>query len=556
MAVNEHDYIQDVLILLLAVLVFVPLFQRLRVGAVLAYLAAGIVLGPSAFGLFVGGDEIRPLGELGVVFLLFAVGLEVSNERLRLFGMRAFMLGGAQVFVTTVVLAAIGHAFGLAPAAALVVGGALAFSSSAVVFQILSERGQMTGQFARSTIAILLVQDLMVAPMIVIAAAVGDASESWAIPLGMAAVKFGLVLVAVALVERTVLRPLLRLAAETGLPEIFTGFTLLLVLGVGWVTNIAGLSMALGAFLAGKMVADTEYRHQIAADIQPFRGLLLGLFFMTVGMTLDLRYAVANAATVGFIVVALMVIKTTLIYVLAMAFGATQGRALALGGLLSQGSEFAFVLLAIAAQQGLLGGEARQVLTVAVGLTMALTPLGALLVSRFAPKGRGEVSLLGDLDRESGEVRNHVVIAGFGQVGMAVARYLAGERVPVLILDLSARRVRASRIRNLPVYYGNAARADVLRAAHVERAHALVVAVPEAASAEQITMIARRSFPGVKIFVRAPDEDWIARLRASGANAVVLDGLTTALELAERVMLVYDPEAPPPEIDRPAAARR
>ncbi len=545
MAVNEHDYIQDVLVLLLAVLVFVPLFQRLRIGAVIAYLTAGILLGPSVLGLFTGGDEIRPLGELGVVFLLFAVGLEVSNERLRLFGMRAFLLGGAQVFVTTVVLAAIGYAFGLAPAAALVVGGALAFSSSAVVFQILSERGQMTGQFARSTIAILLVQDLMVAPMIVIAAAVGDAANSWIVPLGLATVKFGLVLVGVALVERTVLRPLLRLAAETGLPEVFTGFTLLLVLGVGWVTDMAGLSMALGAFLAGKTVADTEYRHQIAADIQPFRGLLLGLFFMTVGMTLDLRFAAANAATVGFIVVALMVIKTTLLFVLARAFGATQGRALALAALLSQGSEFAFVLLALAADQGLLGGEARQLLTVAVGLSMALTPLGALLASRFAPKGRGGVSLLGDLDRESGEVRNHVVIAGFGQVGMAVARYLSGERVPVLILDLSARRVRASRIRSLPVFYGNAERTDVLRAAHLERAHALVVAVPEAACAEQITMIARRSFPGLKIFVRAPDEDWIARLRTSGANAVVLDGLTTALELAERVMLVYDPDALP-----------
>lgn len=543
MELHERDYLHDVLILLVALLAFVPIFQRLRIGVVLAYLAAGIVIGPSFLGLFAGGEETNTLAELGIVFLLFAVGLEVSNERLRLFGVRSFLLAGAQVFVTTIVLAGCGIALGFSPAASLVVGGALTFSSSAVVFQILSERGQMTGQFARSVIAILLVQDLMVAPMIVVTAAIGNAPDALAIPLGMAAAKFGLVLVAVALCERTILRPLLRFAAETGAPEVFTGLTLLLVLGIGWLTEEAGLSMALGAFLAGKMVADTEYRHQVAADIQPFRGLLLGLFFMTVGMTLDLRFAAENAGRVFMLVVALMALKTAVLFALSLAFSMPRPRALALAALLSQGSEFAFVLLTLAFQRNLLDGDARQVLTIVVGLSMALTPLGAMLVSRFGPKTRG-VSLLGDLDRESGEADNHVVIAGFGQVGMAVARYLAGEHVPVLILDLSPRRVRASRARNLPVFYGNAGRTDVLRAAHLDRAHALVVAVPEASTAEQITMVARRTAPGLKIYVRAPDEEWIGRMRAAGANAVVIDGLTTALELAERVMLVYAPESP------------
>ena len=543
MELHDRDYLHDVLILLVALIAFVPIFQRLRIGVVLAYLAAGIVIGPSLLGLFAGGEETNTLAELGVVFLLFAVGLEVSNERLRLFGVRSFLLAGLQVFVTTVVIAACGLALGFSPSAALVVGGALTFSSSAVVFQILSERGQMTGQFARSVIAVLLIQDLMVAPMIVVAAAIGSANESVAVPLAMAALKFGLVLVAVVLCERTILRPLLRFAAETGAPEVFTGLTLLLVLGIGWLTEEAGLSMALGAFLAGKMVADTEYRHQVAADIQPFRGLLLGLFFMTVGMTLDLRFAAENAGKVVTLVVALMALKAAILFALALAFSIPRLRALALAALLSQGSEFAFVLLTLAFQRNLLDSDARQVLTIVVGLSMALTPLGAMMVSRYGPKAR-EVSLLGDLDREGGEASNHVVIAGFGQVGMAVARYLAGEHVPVLILDLSPRRVRASRARNLPVFYGNAGRTDVLRAAHLDRAHALVVAVPEAATAEQITMVARRAAPTLKIYVRAPDEDWIARMRAAGANAVVIDGLTTALELAERVMLIYAPESP------------
>ena len=358
----------------------------------------------------------------------------------------------------------------------------------------------------------MLGQDLMVAPMIVMTAANGSSTGAVALPLGMAALKFGLVLVAVVLCESTVLRPPLRFAADTGAPEVFTGLTLLLVLGIGWLTEEAGLSMALGAFLAGKMVADTEYRHQVAADIQPFRGLLLGLFFMTVGMTLDLRFAADNAVKVLALVAALMAAKTAILFALARAFSIPGPRALALAALLSQGSEFAFVLLTLAFQRNLLDGDARQVLTLVVGLSMALTPLGAMIVSRYGPTTRG-VSLLGDLDREKGEASNHVVIAGFGQVGMAVARYLAGEHVPVLILDLSPRRVRASRARNLPVFYGNAGRTDVLRAAHLDRAHALVVAVPEATVAEQITMVARRTAPSLKIYVRAPDEDWIGLYR-------------------------------------------
>jgi CPA2 family monovalent cation:H+ antiporter-2 len=540
---NEHPYLQEVLILLVALLVFVPLFQRLRFGEMLGYLTAGVVIGPSVLGLVGNAEETKALAELGVVLLLFSVGLELSPERLRLFGRRTYGLAVAQMVVTTLVLAGCAHLAGLEPTSALAVGGALALSSTAIVLQLLKERGGMTGQLGRAAIAILLVQDFAVAPMLVFVNTAGEPGGKLLGARGISAVKFIIIVTLILLAERILLRPLLRLAADTGAPEVFTGATLLLVLGTGWATDQAGLSMALGAFLAGIMVADTEFRHQVHADIQPFRGLLLGLFFITVGLTLDVGYAGERAGTVALIVVGLIAIKAALVAGLAALFGVPRDRALWLGGFLSQGSEFAFVLLALAAHQGLIVAEHAQLLTVAVGVSMAVTPIGALIARRMlSSREREAPSLLGNLEQERSEISGHVVIAGFGQVGMAVARFLAGERIPVLILDLSTRRVTASRARGLPVFYGNATRIDVLRAAHLDRAHALVVAMPESATAEQVTTVARQSFRDLRIFTRVHDEDWVRKVQMAGADAVVLDGLTTALDLAERVMLFYRPE--------------
>ena len=540
---NEHPYLQQVLILLVALLVFVPLFQRLRFGAMLGYLAAGVVIGPSVLGLVGSAEETTALAELGVVLLLFTVGLELSPERLRLFGRRTYGLAVAQVVVTTLVLAGCARLAGLGPTGALAVGGALALSSTAIVLQLLKERGGMTGQLGRAAIAILLVQDFAVAPMLIFVNTAGESGSKLVGALGISAVKFLIIVTLILIVERILLRPLLRLAADTRAPEVFTGATLLLVLGTGWATDQAGLSMALGAFLAGIMVADTEFRHQVHADIEPFRGLLLGLFFVTVGMTLDVGYAGERAGTVALIVVALLAIKAILIAGLAALFGVPRDRALWLGGFLCQGSEFAFVLLALAADRGLIVAEHGQLLIVAVGVSMAVTPIGALIARRLLSGREKEApSLLGNLGQERSDISRHVVVAGFGQVGMAVARFLAGEHVPLLILDLSTRRVTASRARGLPVFYGNATRIDVLRAAHLDRAHALVVAMPESATAEQVTTVARQSFPDLRIFTRVHDEEWIRPVRKAGADAVVLDGLTTALDLAERVMLFYRPE--------------
>ena len=539
---TEELFLKDVLVLLLAVLIFVPLFQRIHISTVLAYLAAGIVIGPFGFGLISNIEAAEGLGEFGVVFLLFAIGLELKFERFRLFGARVFGLGIAQVVVTALVLGSVAWLLGLPRTVAAVVGAALALSSTAVVLQLLAERAPMTGPLGRLVLPILLVQDIMVGPLLVFTSVAARGDGGLGAALGLAALKSLLVIALILAIQRTALRRLLRLAASTNAPEVFTGLTLLLVIGAGSMTEMAGLSMALGAFLAGLMVADTEFRHQIDADIQPFRGLLLGLFFMTVGMSLDLALAWDRAALIALLVAGLMAIKTGILAGLALGFGIPSERVLPLGAILSQGSEFAFVILSLAVGLGVVAHEHAQLLTVVVGASMAVTAAGStlanlLLRSRLqAPR-----SALGRLDEEGGELVGHVVVAGFGQVGKAVARHLYAQHVPIIVLDLHPKQVVASRTRRLPVFYGDATRLDVLRAARLDRAAALVVALPNPDVAEQVTALARRTFPHLLIFVRVPDTDWVRRLQKAGANAVAIEGLTTALELAERVILVYQP---------------
>jgi CPA2 family monovalent cation:H+ antiporter-2 len=537
----------DILLLLAALLVTVPLAERLRLGTVIAYLGIGVAIGPSGFGLIRDDEEMRSLADLGVVFLLFSVGLEITVERLRLFGRGVFPLAATQIVATTLILAVISDLFaGLGLGGALIVGAALSLSSTAVVLQLLRERGQLASPLGRIALAVVLFQDLAVPFMLLLLAA--TSGESFWPSVLVSTAMFAAFVVGIVVIERTALRPLLRLAAEAAAPEVFAAATLLLVLGVGWLAQALGLTMTLGAFVAGLLVADTEFRHQVAADIQPFRGMLLGLFFVSVGFGMDLALAARQWIAVIALTVGLIAAKTTVLLALGILFRLPWRRALAVGGLLAQGSEFAFVMLALGADRGLIDARSVSLLTVAIGLSMALTPLGALIVERLIPAanpGRREPTL-GSLERQLGTVRGHVVIAGFGQVGMAVARHLVGQHVPCVVLDMTPRRVAHSRARGLPVYYGDATRIDVLRAARVTHAAALVVSVPEAATAERITAVANRAFPDLPVFTRGPDETWIDRLRAAGADAVVLESLTTAYEFAERVMLVYDPDSPGP----------
>jgi CPA2 family monovalent cation:H+ antiporter-2 len=537
--------VSQTIIVLLAFIVFAAVFARLQLGTVLGFLVGGAAIGPSGLGVIRDLESVHVLAELGVVFLLFNLGLELKLERLRLFGIRVYGLALAQLLVTGAVIAVMASVAGLPAEAAIIVGGALALSSTAVVLQALRDLGRTLAQLGRVAIAILLVQDVAVGPLLVLVEALGRAGGSLALGILAAFGKAVLVVLVVALAARLLIRPVLHFVAGVAADEVFAATALLIVLASSFATEQAGLSLELGAFVAGLMVADTEYRHQIAADIGPIRGLLLGFFFMTVGMAVDVGIAVQHLGAILLIAAGLILLKGLLLTALARAFGFSARLAAELGAVLAQGSEFAFVLLALAATTALIPGPAVQVLAVAVALTMAVTPAAASLGGRLLNRLEGPAAAsLSDLDARTGAVRNHVVVIGFGQVGMAVTRHLVGLRIPVLALDYDPKRVRDSQAHGLPVYFGNAARADVLRAAHVGQARLVIVALPSASGGERVVGLIRQLYPQLRILARVPDKDSAERLRAAGANAVVVDGLTTARDLAERAVLLYEPEEP------------
>ena len=534
---------QETLIVLAVFVAFAVLFQRLRLGTVLGFLIGGMAVGPWGLGLVHELEAVRLLGDLGVVFLLFNLGLELKLERFRLFGARVYGLACTQILVTAAVIGAIAVYLGLAVEPAIIVGGALALSSTAVVLQVLGDLGRTLTQLGRLAIGILLVQDLTVGPLLVLVNVLSGVGGSIALGLLTALAKGAVVVFLVVGISRYLLPRVLEYIAAVASDEVFTAATLLIVLGASFATEEAGLSTALGAFVAGLMVADSEYRHQIAADIAPFRGLLLGMFFLTVGMAIDLDVALANLDRVVAIAVGLLLLKAVVLYGLARALRYPNRLALPLGGLLAQGSEFAFVLFGLAAQTGLLVGPEVQWLTVAIALSMAITALAAAVGRRQLDRLEGEASAsLSDLDARTAELHDHVVIAGFGQVGMALARHLVSLGIPVLVLDYDAKRVRSSQAHGLPVYFGNAARADVLRAAHVGRARLMVVALPSRTGGERVVRLARALYPDLRLLARVPDEAGVPAMRAAGADAVVVEGLTTARDLAERAILLYEPD--------------
>ena len=541
--VENAPPVSQTIIVLLAFIAFAAAFARLQLGTVLGFLIGGAVIGPSGLGVIRDLDAVHLLAELGVVFLLFNVGLELKLERLRLFGVRVYGLALAQLLVTGAVIALMASVAGLAADAAIIVGGALALSSTAVVLQVLRDLGRTLTQLGRVAIAILLVQDVAVGPLLVLIKALGQAGGSLALGLLIALAKAVLVVLVVVIAARFLIRPVLHFIAGVAADEVFAATALLIVLASSFATEQAGLSLELGAFVAGLMVADTEYRHQIAADIGPIRGLLLGFFFMTVGMAVDVRVALQHLGAIVLIAAGLILLKGLLLTALARLFGFGARLAVELGAVLAQGSEFAFVLLALAATTELVPAPAVQVLAVAVALTMAVTPVAASLGGRLLNRIEGPaLASLSELDAKTGTVRNHVVVIGFGQVGMAVTRHLVGLGISVLALDYDPKRVRDSQAHRLPVYFGNAARADVLRAAHVGQARLVVVALPSASGGERVVALLRQLYAQLRILARVPDKDGAERLRAVGANAVVVDGLTTARDLAERAVLLYEPE--------------
>jgi monovalent cation:H+ antiporter-2, CPA2 family len=536
---EELHLLQPTLIILAAAIVVVPLFRRLRITPVLGYLLAGLLIGPHALGLVRELEVIEALAEFGVVFLLFAIGLELSLDRLLAMRRHVFGMGTLQVVITGAAIFGLARAAGLGAAEAFVLGGGMALSSTAVVLRMLEEGGEVHTQGGRMALAVLLLQDLAVVPLLTIVPLLGGAGGSLLPSLGIAAAKALGAMAVIVVTGRLLLRPVLRTVAGARTPELFTGITLFLALGVSLLTGLAGLSMALGAFLAGLLISETEYRHQVEADIEPFRGLLLALFFMTIGMEMDLQLLAQNVGIVAAGVLALVVVKTLVVAGLARAFGQSAGTAAFVGLGLAQAGEFAFVLFTLAMAAGALSDEVGGLALLVVAISIALTPLllrlGRAAGARLRRTGTGDP--MAELAHEAGDLRRHVLILGMGRAGRTVIRLLEAHGTDFVGLDLDPDTVSAERGRGTPVFYGDGTRAEVLRAAGLSRASGVIVTLDDPAAAARAVRAIRAEDDAIPVMVRARDTGECGPLAAAGATGVIPELVEGSLQLGGRMLL-------------------
>ena len=519
----------DVLVFLAGAVVAVPLFRRFGLGAVLGYLVAGVIIGPWVLGLIDDVDAILHFAELGVVMLLFIIGLELQPSRLWALRRLVFGYGTAQWLFTALVIGAVGMLFGSTVGTALLVGLVLALSSTAFALQLLAERNDLTKRYGRMAFAVLLFQDLAVVPLLAIVPLLGNQTEA-ALPLtaiGKAVVALALVVIA----GRFLLRHVLRVVALSRVREVLTATALLVVLGTALLMEQAGLSMALGAFLAGVLLADSEFRHQLEADIEPFKGLLLGLFFMAVGMSLNLGLVLDTPWIVSSLVVLLVGIKFGVLFGLGKWVGLDTPSARRLGLVISQGGEFAFVVFGVAVRAGALEQELAELLIVVVSLSMVTTPLLLLAEDRLSKPAKTDE----DFDVMPDE-RSPVIIAGFGRFGQITARILGAKRIPFIALEVSQEQVDFVRKYGATIYYGDASRPDLLESAGAADAKLFVLAIDEPEASLRTARMVRQHFPHLTILARARNRKHAYELMDLGIQTIRRDTFLSALDLTQSVL--------------------
>ena len=513
--------------------IIVPLFRRLKLGAVLGYLAAGAIIGPWGLGLIGDAEATLNIAELGVVLLLFLVGLELEPSRLWALRQPVFGLGGAQVVVTGIALAAIIGALGLSWQSAIVIGFGLAMSSTAIVLAWLGERGELSSPSGRRAFAILLFQDLAVIPLIALLPLLGPDKASGASGFLLAA-KGVAAIVFVIVVSRLVIRPALKLIARFGGREVFTAAALLVVIGAALLMEAIGLSMSLGAFLAGVLLADSEFRHELEADVDPFKGLLLGLFFMAVGMSANLALLAAHPVAVLGVSLGLMVAKALLLYVIARVSGSDNEEAQRIAVLLAQGGEFAFVLFLAAQDRGILKGESAEFLVLAVTISMLIAPLSFIvherMLSRWLERRRPP-----EFDTIDGP-GNPVIIAGYGRYGQIVSRVLRMAGISFTAIEASYQQVDFVRRFGNKVYYGDASRLELLESARTREAKLFVLTIDDVEASVKTAAIVRKNYPDLPILARARNRVHYYRLRDLDIEAIERETFLSSLETAREAL--------------------
>lgn len=522
----------EIVILLIAAVLTVGMFRVLKLSPVLGYLVAGTVIGPYGFSLISNMEVTGGFAEFGIIFLLFLIGLELSLERLRSMRKHVFGFGGAQMVMTAIVVGSLFTYLYGNISIALVIGGGLALSSTAIVLQVIADQNEKSSQVGRLALAVLILQDLAVIPLLVFVTALGTGDTSLGHALGSAAMKAAAGLAGIFIAGRLFVRPLFRFIASLEHTELFTATTICVVLGTAWLTHFAGLSAALGAFMAGLLVAETEFKHQVESDILPFKGLLLGLFFMTVGMSLNVSMLMEEFSSIIGLTMALMATKAFIIILLCRAFNFSLSASIHTGLLLAQGGEFAFVLLTLAGNYNLIDPDMIQILLVVVTVSMALTPLTADIGNRIATALEKNASKNpAHMAEETLDLNDHVIICGYGRVGHTVSNLLENENIAYVAIDMDSYKVSRERKEGVPVYYGDSARAHVLSALGIKRARALIITHNDVRVALQTIQTVRDLNPALPIITRAKNIEQVQKLEAAGANLAVAEMFEVSLQM-------------------------
>ena len=538
-----HGTLQTILILLTGAVFAVALFRALRLPTMLAYFLIGLLLGPHTFGLLPNNDANRELAEFGVVFLMFSIGLEFSLSQL--FAMRRTVLGlgGAQVALTSMLVISVCLLIGLDWRASIVIGGALAMSSTAIVSKMMVERTELNTRHGRQAFGVLLFQDLAVVPLLIVIPALAAPVETLAASLGWSFLKAVVVLSILLVFGKRIINPWFGMVARQQSRELFVMNVLMVTLLLAFVTELAGLSFALGAFVAGMLISETRYRYQVESDIAPFRDILLGLFFITVGMLLDIGALAANIGWVLLLLALIVAVKAVVITQLARAFGQETGVAIRTGVMLAQAGEFGFVVLALGARQGVLGQDSLQVVLAASLLSMVVAPfiiqynglIAAKLSSGYQRRRRKQVE---EIETVTSELRDHVIICGFGRSGQYLSRFLHEEGIPFIALDIDPSRVREAAGAGENVVFGDAGRRVVLKAAGAMRARAVVISYADQHASMKVLHVVQENYPQLPVIVRTVDDSNMEKFIDAGAAEVVPEVLEGSLMLASHALVM------------------
>lgn len=531
------------LILLAAAVGVVVLFRLLHLPAMLGYLIVGILIGPHALGWIPDAPETRHLAEFGVVFLMFSIGLEFSLAKLRAMQRLVFGLGTAQVVATMLLVMLSSLFFTLDWRAGLALGGILAMSSTAIVSKMLVERAELNAPHGQKMMGVLLFQDLAVVPLIIVIPALAQSGGDLSGIIAVAMLKAAVVLAGLLIFGQRLLRPWFHLVAQQKSPELFMLNVLLFTLGLAWLTELSGLSLALGAFVAGMLISETEYRYQVEEDIKPFRDVLLGLFFVTIGMMLDVRAIIVGWGWILLLLLILLPFKALVVAALVRAFGGNWGTALRTGIGLAQAGEFGFVLLTLAGGVNLLPPDVMQNVLAAMLISMLIAPFliqySEHIVRRLSPEEwMGRAMQMHQIAVQSMAAKQHIIICGYGRSGQALAKFLQAEGINYIALDLDPRSVKEAHEAGDKVVYGDAAKHEVLQAAGLMRAKTLVITYNDKHSALKILHHVTKARPDLPVIVRTTDDSNVDALKKAGATEVVAEVLEGSVMLASQALLM------------------